>query len=135
MVFMKTDNIKEELESNKAFNEEIITDNAPPELYILLNDYLDKKELTKAEVIRRLNIDRNYGYMVFNGKRVPTRNMLIRLALMFELDVEQTDYLLKLAGKPMLYVRNVIDARVFYSIKYRMSYDKAVMFIWNGNDT
>lgn len=131
---MKTANILEELESNKDYDENLIVDNAPPRLHDLLNDYLEVKKLTKADVIRRLNIDRNYGYQMFNGKRVPTRNLLIRLALMLELDIEQTDYLLKLAGKPMLYVRNIVDARVFYSIKHQMDYEKAIMFIWNGND-
>lgn len=132
---MKTANIKEELESNKDYDEKIIVDNAPPKLHDMLNDYLKAEKLTKADIIRRLNIDRNYGYQVFNGKRIPTRNLLIRLALMFELDVEQTDYLLKLAGKPMLYVRNVVDARAFYSIKHHMSYEKAAVFIWDGDDT
>lgn len=131
---MKTANIKEELEKNEDFDERIIVDNAPLQLHILLNEYLAIKGITKADVIRRLNIDRNYGYQVFNGKRIPTRNLLIRLALMLELDIEQTDYLLKLAGKPMLYVRNVVDARVFYSIKHQMDYEKAIMFIWNGNE-
>ena len=131
---MKTANIKEELERNKDFDEKIIVDNAPPKLHVLLNDYLAGKGMTKADVIRRLNIDRNYGYQVFNGKRIPTRNLLIRLALMLELNIEQTDYLLKLAGKPMLYVRNVVDARIFYSIKHQMSYEKAMIFIWNGID-
>lgn len=132
---MKTANIKEELEKNKDFDETMIADNAPPQLHILLNDYSAKKGITKADVIRRLNIDRNYGYQVFNGKRIPTRSLLIRLALMFELDIEQTDYLLKLAGKPMLYVRNVVDARIFYAIKHQMSYEKAALFIWDGDDT
>ncbi|MDE6731364.1 MAG: helix-turn-helix domain-containing protein [Oscillospiraceae bacterium] len=131
---MKTSNIEEKLEGDKAFDEKIIVDNAPPKLHVLLNDYLAKKQLTKADVIRRLNIDRNYGYQVFNGKRTPTRNLLIRLALMLELDVEQTDYLLKLGGKPMLYVRNVVDARIFYSIKHQMGYEDAIMFIWNGDE-
>lgn len=129
---METNKIKEKLESNMDFDEEMIAENPPPKLHIMLNEYLDKKELVKAEVIRRLNIDRNYCYQVFNGKRLPTRNMLVQLALMLELDVEQTDYLLKLAGKPMLYVRNAVDARIFYSIKHRMSYEEAMMFIWNG---
>lgn len=132
---MKTANIKEELEKNEDFDERIIVDNAPLQLHILLNEYLAIKGITKAGVIRRLNIDRNYGYQVFNGKRIPTRNLLIRLALMFELDIEQTDYLLKIAGKPMLYVRNVVDARIFYAIKHRMSYEKAAVFIWDGDDT
>lgn len=132
---MKTAKILEELENNKDYDERMIVDNAPPKLHDLLNDYLETEKLTKAEAIRRLNVDRNYGYQMFNGKRIPTRNMLIRLALMLKLDIEQTDYLLKLAGKPMLYVRNVVDARVFYSIKHKMDYEKAVSFIWNGNET
>lgn len=132
---MNTANIKEELEGNKDFNESIVVDNAPPKLHILLNEYLTKKQQTKADVIRRLNIDRNYGYQIFNGKRVPTRNLLIRLALMLGLDIEQTDYLLKLADKPMLYVRNVVDARIFYAIKHQMSYENAAVFIWDGDDT
>ena len=131
---MKTANIIDELERNKNFDENMIFENAPPKLHILLNDYLEKRELCKADVIRRLNIDRNYGYQVFCGKRLPTRNMLIRLALILKLDIEQTDYLLKLAGKPMLYVRNIVDARVFYSIKHKMSYDNAITFIWDGYD-
>lgn len=131
---MKTANIKDELENNKDYDEAMIVDNAPPKLHILLNEYLTKKQQTKADVIRRLNIDRNYGYQIFNGKRVPTRNLIIRMALMLKLDVEQTDYLLKLAEKPMLYVRNVVDARVFYSIKHQMDYEKAITFIWDGND-
>lgn len=131
---MKTANIKEELESNKDYDENLIVNNVPPKLHDMLNDYLKAGKLTKADVIRRLNIDRNYGYQVFNGKRIPTRNLLIRLALMFELDVEQTDFLLKIAGKPMLYVRNVVDARVFYSIKHQMNYEDAIMFIWNGDE-
>lgn len=131
---MQTEDIKDALECNKDFDEAMIAENAPPELHALLNGYLDDNDLLKADVIRQLNIDRNYGYQVFNGKRVPTRNLLIRLALLLGLDVEQTDYLLKLAGKPMLYVRNPVDARVFYSIKHKMSYENAMSFIWDGTD-
>lgn len=132
---MKTADIIEELKKNKDYDEKTIVDNAPLQLHNLLNDYSVKKGISKADVIRRLNIDRNYGYQVFNGKRVPTRNLIIRLALIFELDVEQTDYLLKLAEKPMLYVRNVVDARIFYAIKHQMSYENAAVFIWDGDDT
>ena len=132
---MKTDDIKDALENSIEYDEQMIIENAPAELCDLLNDHLNKKGLSKADVIRQLNIDRNYGYQVFSGKRLPTRNILLRIAILFGLDVEQTDYLLKLAGKPALYVRNEIDARIFYSIKHQMSYEKAVMFIWNGTQT
>lgn len=131
---MKTVKIKEALENGEEYDEGMISKNPPPKLHILLNQYLDEKGLTKADVIRRLNVDRNYGYQVFNGKRIPTRNILIQLSLMLGLDIEQTDYLLRLADKPMLYVRNPVDARVFYSIKHGFSFEKAVPFIWEGKE-
>lgn len=88
--------------------------------------------MTKAEVIRKLNIDRNYGYWILNGSRNPTRNCIIQLSLLLELDVEQINYLLRLAGKSPLYVRNAVDAKVFYAVKHGMDYSDAVDFIWSG---
>lgn len=74
---MKTTDLEEELRRAEGFNEGMIENNAPPELHILLNKYIDEKALSKAEVIRKLNIDRNYGYQILKGSRIPTRNCLL----------------------------------------------------------
>lgn len=129
---MRTKDIEEKLNISDDFNEEMIENNAPPELHVLLNKYISDKKMTKADVIRKLNIDRNYGYWILNGTRTPTRNCLIQLSIMLGLDVEQIDYLLRLAGKAPLYVRNIVDARVFYAVKHNMSYFDAIDFIWDG---
>ena len=129
---MQTKDIEEKLNRYNGFNEEMIENNAPPELHVLLNKYISDKKMTKADVIRKLNIDRNYGYLILNGKRTPIRNCLIQLSIMLGLDVEQMDYLLKLAGKAPLYVRNIVDARVFYAVKHNMNYFDAIDFIWDG---
>lgn len=129
---MLTKDIEEKLNKFNDFNEEMIKDNAPPELHVLLNKYISDKKMSKADVIRKLNIDRNYGYLILNGKRIPTRNCLIQISIMLGLDVEQIDYLLRLAGKSPLYVRNVVDARVFYAVKHHMEYFDAIDFIWDG---
>ena len=129
---MRTTDIEEKLNRFNDFNEEMIENNAPPELHVLLNKYIADKKMTKADVIRKLNIDRNYGYLILNGKRTPTRNCLIQLSIMLELDVEQIDYLLRLAGKSPLYVRNIVDAKVFYAVKHHMVYFEAIDFIWDG---
>ena len=67
---------------------------------------------------------------MFNGTRTPTRNCLIRISLILKLDAERINYLLRLAGKPPLYVRNLVDVKVFYAVKHNMEYLDAVDFIW-----
>ncbi|MBD5104038.1 MAG: hypothetical protein HDT47_04135 [Ruminococcaceae bacterium] len=129
---MQTKDIEEELDNSADFSENLIENNAPPKLCELLNNYIEEKKMTKAEVIRMLNIDRNYGYWILNGSRNPTRNCLIQLSLLLELNVEQINYLMRLAGKSPLYVRNAVDARVFYAIKHHMDYFDAIDFIWSG---
>lgn len=129
---MQTEDIEEKIIRCNGFDEKMVEDNAPPQLHILLNKYIAEKKMKKADVIRMLNIDRNYGYWILNGSRIPTRNCLIQISLILRLDVEQINYLLRLAGKPYLYVRNMVDAKVFYAINHHMDYFEAVDFIWDG---
>lgn len=127
---MRTTEIEKELENHGSFDENTIKDNAPPSLAYVLNGHIEKSKMSRSEIIRTLNVDRNYGYQILNGTRAPTRNALIRIALILELDIEQINYLLRLADKSPLYVRNVADAKVFYAVKHQMDYIEAVEFIW-----
>ena len=127
---MLTSELEERLENHGAFDVEMIKNNAPPRLADVLGKYIDESRISKADVIRILNFDRNYGYQVLNGTRTPTRNCLIQISLILKLDADSTSYLLRLAGKPPLYVRNIVDARVFYAIKHNMEYFDALDFIW-----
>ena len=127
-----TTELEERLENTEVFDEDMIKNNAPPMLHDVLNGCLDEKKISKSDVIRMLNIDRNYGYQMLNGTRTPTRNCLIQIALILKLDAERISYLLRLAGKSPLYVRNIVDARVFYAVKHNMEYYEAVDFIWRS---
>lgn len=129
---MLTAELEERLKTTEDFNEGMIENNAPPELSDVLSKYIDESNISKAEVIRTLNVDRNYGYQILNGTRAPTRSCLIRISLILKLDAERINYLLRLAGKPPLYVRNLVDAKVFYAVKHNMEYPEAVDFIWGS---
>lgn len=127
-----TTDLEEELKKPGAFDESTIKNNAPPELTDVLSKYIDEKKIKKADVIRILNVDRNYGYQILNGTRTPTRNCLIRISLILKLDTDQISHLLQLAGKSPLYVRNIVDAKVFYAVQHNMEYLNAVDFIWGS---
>ena len=71
----------------------------------LLADLLERKQLTRAAVIRAAGLARTYGYQLFDGTYTPTRDKLIQLAFGFQLTVEETQALLKAAGHAVLYPR------------------------------
>ncbi|MCM1060680.1 MAG: hypothetical protein NC452_10335 [Eubacterium sp.] len=129
---MKTSDIEEKLNSSEHFDFNLINRNQQPPLHTVINARIDEMKMSKADFIRKLNIDRNYGYMILNGTRVPTRSCLIKLSLLLGLDLEHMNYMLKLAGKAPLYVRSVTDAKVFYVLTHGIGYDEAVEFIWGS---
>ncbi len=55
----------------------------------LLQEAIEHSGLERAEVIRRADIERSYGYLLFQGKRVPARDALLRLCIGMGLDVER----------------------------------------------
>jgi hypothetical protein len=78
----------------------------------LLKTLLDEQHLSKADAIRDADIDRTYGYQIFDGKHKPTRDKLIRLAFGMHLSVSQTQQLLKTAQISPLYPRVVRDVLI-----------------------
>lgn len=129
---MITSDIEKELERDEKFDEELIKENLCPELKIFLNDCMERVGISRADLIWVLGIDRSYGYQILNGTRIPTRECLIRIGLLLGLSVEDFQRMLNIAGRPSLYVKNMFDAKVFYAIKHKMSYETAVAFIWEN---
>lgn len=82
-----------------------------------LNDLLKKKNKTKTEVIRGSECSESTGFQIFSGIRNPSRNKLIAFAFGFELNLEETDQLLKFAGFSPLYPKSKRDSILIYSIQ------------------
>lgn len=127
---METFQIEKKLCEMESFDEEFISQNGCPELSEFIEELIKNAGISRAELIRRLDVDINYGYQLLNGTRIPTRERLIRIGLLLGTDVKQLQRLLRIASKESLYVRDLTDAKVFYAIKQKMSYEKAALFIW-----
>lgn len=127
---MKTSQLEKRLGTDEEFDEELIRENVCPDFCDAIAEYMKKRGVSRAELIKRMNIDRNYGYQLLNGTRNPTRNHIIQIGLLLGLDIDSFQKLLKTARKKPLYVRDMFDARVFYAVKHKMSFEKAMEFIW-----
>jgi len=72
-----------------------------------LTEYLsylfEYNNLKKAEVIKSSGLTGAYGYQIFDGRREPSRDKVIQLAIGFSLNLEETKKLLKCAGQGELY--------------------------------
>lgn len=89
-----------------------------PELHLYLQALLREKKLTRAEVIRRANLETSYGYRLFEGsKNKPGRDKVLALALGFHLTVPECDKLLQYAGLQQLYPRNQRDSILSFALQ------------------
>ncbi len=86
-----------------------------------MHGILQERRLCVKDMIFRCNLDRSYGYQIFNGTRRPTRNTLMVLALVLELDMEETKRMFELAGRAPLYARCRRDAAVLYGLSHGMT--------------
>ena len=82
-----------------------------------LKHLLAEKNLLKAQVIRASELDAVYAHHIFGGRKNPSREKILSLALAMELSVKETDYLLYYAGHEKLYVRDDWDAVISFALE------------------
>ena len=82
---------------------------------------LQERHLRVKDIIFRCNLERSYGYQIFNGTRRPTRDILMILALVLGLDTEETRRMFELAGRAPLYARCRRDVAVLYGLTHGMT--------------
>lgn len=127
---MTTVDIEHELRDMEDYSEELILNNPAPGFCDYLNEELEKAGVSRTKLIHSLNVDRSYGYQILNGTRIPTRENIIRIALVSQFSLEQTQRLLVLAQRCELYVRRPLDAKIVYCLEHKLPFNEAVKFIW-----
>ncbi len=131
-----TDELVNEIKKSKnildylAENREEMQLNSLPEA---LNGWLKRKGLTKAQVVRKSNLNRAYVYQIFLGSKYPSRDKVIALAFGLGLTVEEAQSLLKEAGYRELYPRDSRDALLLFAIGQEMDIIAANELLYDHN--
>ena len=99
-----------------------------------LSSLLEKKQLKKADVIRKSNLDRIYGYQILSGVKTPSRDKVLALALGMELSLEETQDVLRIANYPQLYVKKLRDSAIIFSLHNRLSILEANELLFNEGE-
>jgi len=98
-----------------------------------LEEWLREKDLTKADVVRRSNLNRAYVYQIFLGRKYPSRDKVIALAFGMGLTAEETQKLLKQSGYRELYPRDPRDALLLYAVEHDMTILDANELLYDNN--
>lgn len=95
------------------------------EIMLPLPAYLEKilseKKLLKADVIKRSGLNREYAYHIFSGTRNPSRQKILALSLAMNLNLDETQRLLRHAQQNLLYPRNEWDAILISAVEQNLS--------------
>ena len=88
-----------------------------PPFHTFISSICEEKGEIPEHVIKRSAIDRTYGHQLFNGTRKPSRDKVIQLAIGLELDFSETQKLLQVGQKSILYPKIKRDAAIIHCIK------------------
>lgn len=86
-------------------------------LYQYLNNLLAERNLSKSELVEKINHDDKHIYHILSGLRKPSRKKLLTISRALELNLEETNYLLRYGGFAILYVRDIWDSIIIRAIE------------------
>ncbi len=88
----------------------------------LIDFYLARKKLTKAEVVRNSGMNRGYCYEIMAGKTTKniSRDKVIMLCFGLNLTVDEAQQLMKKSGYAPLYARDTRDSIIIFSLEHHI---------------
>ena len=115
-------NIKEDADVKQFLNENQREFSKPFHEY--LSALLAEKNLTKKFLYEKLNCEPSYIYHIFSGKKKPSRPRILAIARAMNLNLEETQYLLRYGGYGILYPRNTWDVVIISAIEHNLNVDE-----------
>lgn len=130
---MLTSEIEEMIRESEELDMDLIRENQAPSFSEYVVSLLVEKNIRRSQLISDINLDRNYGYQILNGTRMPTRNQIVHIGLALGVNVAEMQKMLTLGRREILYVRRPEDAKVVHCLEHNTPYNKACDFIWKTN--
>ena len=86
-----------------------------------LEHQMDRRSINAAQLSELALLSRSFTYQLCSGTRAPSRDIVLRLALVLELNVEETQRLLRCAQRGALYPRVRRDAVLIFCLTQKLS--------------
>ena len=89
----------------------------------MIDYFLARKNLTKADVVRGSGMNKGYCYEIMSGKTTKniSRDKVIMFCFGLNLTVDEAQQLLKKSGYAPLYARDTRDSIIIYSLEHHIN--------------
>lgn len=85
-----------------------------------LNMLMEDRAVSTAQLCARSLLSRSFTYQLCSGIRAPSRDIVLRLALVLRLSMEETQRLLRSAQRGALYPKVRRDAIMIFALTHRL---------------
>lgn len=82
---------------------------------------IEKSNLSSFDIINRSEFAYAYYYEVIGGKKIPSRDKVVRLILAMHLSIEDCQKTLKICGLSELYPKFRRDSIIIYAITHKLT--------------
>ncbi len=122
-----TEQILHQIKHNKQYKPTELRANTDIHLY--LQSCLE--DINKTAMFNQIDMDPRNGNKYIRGQRPLTRDILIKIFLYLQLDLNEYNQVFKNYGFPQLYAKNPRDAALIYCIHNNYSYLDTKRYLQN----
>ena len=90
-------------------------------LHEYLAKLLEEKNISKGELVEKIHAGDKHIYHILSGLKKPSRKKILTIARALELNLDETNYLLRYGGFAVLYVRDVWDSIIIRAIEKNLT--------------
>lgn len=118
-----TDDLLGELKEKNTDIGEYISDNSGSFIEVNLSEFwenmLRKSEMQKSDVVNKADISYIYFYEILQGKKIPSKDKIVRIALALDMSLEECQQALTFCNQSRLYPRIKRDSCIIYAIEHK----------------
>lgn len=109
---------------SSAMLRRLAPNNTLPPLGDFLTELAKRHDKTVADLFAHIGLERTFGTKVLKGERRCGRNVLLRIALLLNLPLEEAQRLLRVGQKARLDPRIRRDAVIIYALAHQKGIDE-----------
>ena len=116
----RTNDLMEELSGQDTDLDRYFEENPTSFINVDIKEFwknaVDTSSKTKSDIINKADMSYCYFYDVINGRKIPSKDKIIRIVLAMNLSLDDCQEALRICGKSALYPRIKRDSILIYAI-------------------
>lgn len=122
---MTTDELMESLSDENCSLDDYFSDNddsfVNEDIKEFWENLIAKNGRSKSNIINKADFSYCYFYDIINGRKMPTKDKVVRLSLAMRLTLEECQKALKISGRSALYPRVRRDSILIYALENQLT--------------